>query len=208
MKKKQYVVALLFVAVALAFASTSGPNGAGTGTNDASAGTGAWSGPGNITTENGVGANASVSSLQTPTQNLQATNFGFSIPAGSTIQGIFVEIKHSSSNAFVKDSSIRVMKGGVAVGTEHADTATFWPLSFTFAAYGSSSDLWGTTWISSDVNASNFGVQISAQCNQVISDTAFVDFIRITVTFAPAAGGGRRRIIQTKVLQSNREASS
>lgn len=198
----------MLVAITLAFATTTGPNGAGTGTNDASTGTGAWSGPGNITTENGVGANASVSSLQTPTQNLQATNFGFSVPAGSVIQGIFVEIKRGSSNAFVKDNSIKIMKGGVAVGTEHADTATFWALGFTFAGYGSSSDLWGTIWTSSDVNASNFGVQISAQCNQVISDTAFVDFVRITVTFTPAAGGGQRRIIQTRVSPSSAQALS
>ena len=54
----------------------------------------------------------------------------------------------------------------------------------TAAGYGTTSDLWGTTWTPADINASNFGVALSANSSGTgATRTASVDYIQITVTY-------------------------
>lgn len=68
--------------------ASQGPNGCGTG---AASGAGtAWSNPTRITVNDGSFADSSLAAGGNSNQ-LQATNFGFSIPAGSTINGVLVE---------------------------------------------------------------------------------------------------------------------
>lgn len=62
----------------------------------------------------------------------------------------------------VRDSSIRLVKGGTIVGDDNA-SATNWTDEDVVATYGGSSDLWGATWTSSDINADDFGIVVSAQ---------------------------------------------
>lgn len=66
-------------------------------------------------------------------------------------------------NGAVNENSIKIVKGGTIVGTDKANTGTELNTTDTYVSYGGSSDLWGTTWTPSDINASNFGVAVSYQ---------------------------------------------
>lgn len=171
--------------------ASQGPNSAGTGANDASVGSRAWNNPSNIVSSNNTRAFAANAN----TQYLKATNFGFSIPGGATIDGIVVEIERyctdsASNNA--KDLEVKIVKGGSIQSTNRADLASNWPLSDAYATYGSSTDLWGTTWTDSDINSSSFGVVIRADIVNFGKGTvlAEVDHVRITVYYTTGGGGG------------------
>jgi hypothetical protein len=164
---------------------TAGPSPPSTGTNNNAVGAVAWTNPGNVTAEDGNSATATVG-LASDSQYLFATGFGFSIPAGAVIQGIQAGVKHACMNGDVQDEKIRIIKGGV-VGTTDRSSASAWPTSLTFAQYGGGSDLWGLTWLPSDINASNFGLAIQAQSS--FSDTAAIDVVYITITYTLSTTG-------------------
>ncbi len=174
------------------YAVTVGPNNGGTFANVACCSGVAWTAPGNAQTSNNVWA--SVFLDYPPAQNsqyLQATNFGFAIPAGATIDGIIVEIElhvFSIFNADIYDNSVKIVNGGIVTGTEHA-AAGSWSLgSDVIRTYGSCTDLWGETWTPADINASNFGVAISANsAGSIGGNTAFIDRIRISVCYTDGA---------------------
>jgi len=117
---------------------------------------------------------------------LKVTNFGFAIPGGSTITGIVVNVeRHESAANGCKDNRVRIVKGGV-IGTTDRASATEWPTSDASVEYNSTSpdhtDLWGETWTVADINASNFGVAISAL--GINGGQALIDYISITVYYS------------------------
>jgi hypothetical protein len=145
---------------------------------------------GNAATTNNVYASAShCDCCDANTSCLQATNFGFSIPAGSIITGIQVDIEKRRSVAaggVIEDNGLRLIKGGTVTGSDRANFGLNWPTTDTYSTYGGSSDLWGTTWTLAEVNAANFGCAfacISYTCGATM--TSFVDHIRITVFYTP-----------------------
>lgn len=85
----------------------------------------------------------------------------------------------------VVDLDVTLLKAGVATGDNKA-TATTWPTVAGTASYGGAADGWNASLTPADVNAVNFGVQLSASANGGAT-TANVDFIQITVTYL--AGG-------------------
>lgn len=122
------------------FATTSGPNSAGTGANDTSFGSLAWTNPANATSSNNVYATRALSS-STDSNYLKATNFGFSIPSGATINGITVEIERKAAALIsATDVRVRIVKSDGTVGTttDKADTSITWPTTDTFKTYGGS----------------------------------------------------------------------
>ena len=73
---------------------------------------------------------------------LKATNFGFSIPSGATINGILVEFERwaTGDTAFdyIKDSEIKIVKSDGSIGTTNkADTVTHWSTTEAYFSYGS-----------------------------------------------------------------------
>lgn len=162
--------------------ATQGPNSPGTAADDATVGTLAWSNPDNIKVSDNVYASASTSTVPFTTHYLKATNFGFSIPAGATINGILVEIerKMSGPSVSVIDSEIKIVKSDGSIGSTNKSTGATWQTVESYSSFGGSSDLWGETWTSSDINSSNFGAVLSATVNL---RTANVDHIRITITY-------------------------
>jgi hypothetical protein len=170
--------------------TTVGPNNAGTGSNVNGPGTMSWSNPGNITTAGSPYATASLTAHAT-SEYLEGTNYGFSIPTNATIVGIQVTINRQSSSSgggnSVNDITVSLIKGGTITGDNKA-TTTDWPTSLGTASYGSASDLWGTTWTYADINASNFGVALSAYNQSSFSTrTATVDYMQISVTYTVPA---------------------
>jgi hypothetical protein len=191
--KLRRLIAFLLVA-ALAFADSSGPNSPATAAN--SGGGIAWISPTSITSSDNIRSTSPLTPGSV-SQNLQATQFGFAIPSG-TIAGVFVEVEERQTGGIgvCKDLTIQLLKAGVAAGSNKA-SASAWPGADTFIGYGSSSDLWTTTWSTAEVNASNFGVQIATQeTGDTDSATCGVDNVRITISYTPTANGsmGRRAI--------------
>jgi hypothetical protein len=166
--------------------TTVGPKNAGTGSNVNGPGTISWSNPGNITSAGSPYATASLTAHAT-SEYLEGTNYGFSIPTNATIAGIQVTINRQSSSSgggnSINDITVSLIKGGTITGDNKA-TTTDWPTSLGTASYGSVSDLWGTTWTYADINASNFGVALSAYDQSSFgSRTATVDYMQISVTY-------------------------
>lgn len=119
------------------------------------------------------------------TSCLQVSGFGFSIPLTATITGITVEIeKRGSIGSNIQDNGLRLLKGGVQVGSNLANFGSAWPTTDTYTSYGGCANLWGETWTPADINATDFGLtfaSIDYTCGGVT--TSYIDHIRITVCY-------------------------
>ncbi|MEK7581712.1 MAG: hypothetical protein AAB488_00020, partial [Patescibacteria group bacterium] len=145
--------ALGFVNMAFAdFATQPSP---GTIVNDTSAGSTPWSPlslPTAVSTNEEFGENSFY---------LKATNFGFNIPPTATINGITVSVeKNGTFVCEVTDNGVYIVKGGTITGDDNSSGC--WPASPETTVYGSSSYLWGLSWLPGDINSANFGMVISA----------------------------------------------
>ena len=187
---------LLIVTHANAQCTASGPLGTTTGANKATVGTLAWTGTGNTATLNGSYATAQqlVSTLGTvTTEYLAVSNFGFSIPATNTICGISATIYRANTSLIslggsIADNSVMLTTAGALTGSDRA-SGTNWPnTTITAANYGSSSDLWGTTVLPTDINNPGFGIGISANIKTTslgVIPIAAIDQITLTVYSSP-----------------------
>ncbi len=168
-----------------AFAASTGPKNPGDGANVATTGTAAWTGPGNITTAGSPYATALIGGGAT-TNYLQATNYNFAIPSGSTINGITVAINRMASGpspSNVSDNVVNLIRGGSVTGNNKA-TGTAWPVSLETATYGGSADLWGSSWTAANINGTDFGVYLSAYNGNVGGTRdVTVDTIQVTVNY-------------------------
>lgn len=145
-----------------------GPNDPGTLEDDDAVGTVTWSNPGNAAANDASYATATDNVSTTNSFYLKATNFGFTIPTGATIDGIVVEIDRKcsdDSSDYCTDNIVRLQKSSFQGDNKAIGSATHWPTSDAYATYGASNDLWGLSFTPSDINASDFGVGISATLN-------------------------------------------
>ncbi len=177
---------------------------AGAGVDDPSTGTEPWSNPGNILATDGNYASVSITEssgtlILRVSHFLKATNFGFALTSGLTIEGIEVKFRRRadiSGNATVDDQTVQLLKAGVRVGTSKSGVP--WPASDADSTYGGVTDKWGTTWTTTDINDPGFGVVLSVVMTaEAVFDpllgfvpstvTALVDSVRIIVH---TSGGG------------------
>ncbi len=112
---------------------------------------------------------------------LHASNFGFSIPSGSTINGIRagVEFKTGNNSLFGTDE-VRIVKGGSVGSSVKTIFNNNMPLTDTYTYYGSASDLWGETWTADDINSSTFGFAFSVN---IQSRVVSVDHMTLEVDY-------------------------
>jgi len=170
---------------------SAGPNSCGGFMNNASGPGGAsvsWTNTNGAMSSDNNWATAVVNAgTASTTYYLEALGCGFSIPAGSTINGILVEVERHRMGANATDQSVKLVKSGSVVGQEKGDLSTNWPLADAYRSYGGSSDLWGTSWGSADINASNFGIAFSGNAGlpPEADEILYVDHIRITVYYTP-----------------------
>ena len=108
-------------------------------------------------------ATITLSENNSPSQNLDVTGMGWSIPAGATIDGISLNVIRKEGNTNgqkdIRDHTIQLLDNGSAVGTNNANTGTDWPTTEGTANYGGSTDTWGYGWTSSNIN--DLGVRIA-----------------------------------------------
>lgn len=123
---------------------------------------------------------------------LKTTNFGFTIPTGSTITGIKAQWGRfrGGTGTTVKDSSMKLVQAGTITGNDKADTATNYSiqngtLPQYAAAVGSSTDLWGLTWAAADINDSTFGIAMSCTLTSTADTqaTCSLQIVGLTVFF-------------------------
>lgn len=160
----------------------------GTVANDNSIGTLAWSDTGNVVANDGAEASVEFDPSDTISNYLKATNFGFDLPEGATINGILVEIEKNpdigGGDDFIRDYRVRIVKGG-SIGSSDRKKG-LWDSPLVYTPHGAYNDLWGETWTAEDVNASDFGVAIAVEGVEVVSTLdaiANIDHIKITVYF-------------------------
>lgn len=178
-------VALIWSHSANAASQTASPT---TCTNVTGIGTQAWNNPGNAVSSNNAYATGSVNDNQT-TNYLRCVDYGFSIPAGATIDGITVSVERRSSNTnAIRDAAMRLVKAGTIQSTDRS-TGTFYPTADAYENHGGSNDLWGTTWTPADINNANFGAAFASIKPVTFGGnrTVSVDHIQITVDYTPSA---------------------
>ncbi len=161
-------------------------------TNDASIGTLPWLNFNDVVSSNGVRATATSTAIVLGGQQsnyLKTTGYGFSIPLTATVCGISVEFEKSASafllpTAYVEDLSVNIVKGGIIYPTSLAQGAN-WTSTDTYYTHGNGGEAWGTTWTPAEINASDFGVAISARIVSILSffPTARIDHVRVTVHY-------------------------
>lgn len=182
------------------FAANTAPTSPGTVANDATVGTADWTDDNwdpiidnyEIVASDNIYAIANI--YNATSHYLKATNFGFSIPTGATINGILVAMEERADilpGTTAKESAIRIVKSDGSIGTQNKSTGVTPPSSDTYVYYGASDNLWGETWTAEDINDTDFGVVFSTVHTGSFSGVnprIHVDHIRITVYYTEAAG--------------------
>jgi hypothetical protein len=154
-----------------------------------SSGSPAWNSPNNICANDDAYAFCEIP-LLSPSGYLIGYNFGFAIPPSSTINGISVNVERRApygTNVINFDASqyLGFWNGSTFTtkGTAKTDT-TYWGTTFGITTFGSTSDLWGTTWSLSEVNSSQFGIRLQARnVNGDGTWLAQIDYVEITITY-------------------------
>ena len=99
----------------------------------------------------------------------------------------------------MKDGYVFALKGGARVGTNRGANTNL-SSGVTGIVYGSSTDLWGTTWLPSDINAAGFGLEFTVQRTAMATGfVASVDYISITVYYLAPGGAGTLTINSTTI---------
>lgn len=186
---------LLTCAAIVVLGATAGPSDCGTAADDATVGTFAWSSPTNgcggegLTTNTGTLTGAPA----TTTHYLKATSFGFSVPAGATLNSVTLTVKKcfntvSSVTTYGVDSSVRLVNSGVIGTVNKADTVTHWKkcsIGYDTTNYVfSGADLESMT--ATQLNASTSGGAFSGVINDPIDDedgVMRIDNVTITVDY-------------------------
>ncbi len=175
-----FISAYLLLSLANAQCISSGPTDAALSSNNTDIGTVAWTNMSatQVSDDNRASVSILVDTNTTITSNyLYIQGFGFSIPAGSTICGIEINIELRQVGAVfgsssVRDNSILLLdNNGLIAGSNHA-SGTEWSSSDENRTYGNSTDMWGLTLTEADINDPDFGVAISV--NLQASITAMV----------------------------------
>jgi len=145
-----------------------------------------WSYPTSIYVSDNTRASTPRNSTGT-THYLKATDFGFAIPAGATIDGILVEVETWGTAAGDVESEVRLVKADGSIGGTNKATGAQIPTTETYVSYGGVSDLWGESWDADKINDADFGVVISDVVGT--GGRIYVDHIRISVYYTAAATG-------------------
>ncbi|UMB60077.1 gliding motility-associated C-terminal domain-containing protein [Lutibacter sp. A80] len=156
---------------------------AGTGVNSGSGDS--WGNPNNIGSDDGQ--TASLAYQSGDSKNLKATNFNFSsIPSDATIEGITVIVNRWASSSYgsngVKDTEMRLLKSGSAVGNDKKKTSVWGTDSSSLVTYGGATDTWGTSWTVAEVKNNNFGATLEVNING--DRSAHVDYIKIKIDYS------------------------
>ncbi len=143
----------------------------------------AWTNASNAqTSDDQYATNSYSGSGGTESHNLKATNFGFDLPPDASIDGIIasVEAKCGACNGD-HISFAKLLQAGSGVGT--GKTSGNFTTSDVIYSLGSATDLWGASWTVSDIEHSNFGIQVEIDRDDGVATVSSVDHIQLTVHY-------------------------
>jgi hypothetical protein len=123
-------------------------------------------------------------------------NFSFSIPAGSSIDGVEVEIEgfqfeDMSQDPVTMEITPLYNSRGSSATAKTSTQLPVWPADPGTVTFGGSSDTWGRSWSVSDFSNTNFGVKIKASWSDV-GGQASIDYLRTKIYYS--AGGWSRKV--------------
>jgi len=155
----------------------------------------AWTNPGNSINND---ATRATHQNTDGVDSMYHTNYGFSVPAGATIDTIFVivDAQGDASQANRRRLDWSLTKNGTSATGESRQNIQFDQNSDnTQNLTGVLTPLYNTTWTVAEINASTFGMIVNNAATQ--AGNMAVDSIAIRVVWTPAAAGGdtRRRHI-------------
>jgi len=155
-----------------------------------------WTNPTQGRTNDGLYATNAItkqlSGIPTIGATLTLTALGFSIPATAYIKGIRVDLqRHAGSSSSLRDNSVLLQKSStVTSAADKAVTGSSWSTSDITATYGSTTDMWGSTWTPAEINSANFGVRFQAKnINTSSTVTAYLDYVQVTVSYYTDTNG-------------------
>lgn len=171
--------------------ATAGPNFPATAADDASIGVRTWTNTGNIFAKDAAYASTTAAITFTNVSHyLKATNFGFSIPSGATINGITAVYTRCGSTGAANDQNVKLVKAGTIVGTSQP-LAGSWSSSGIMRddTLGGPSNLWGTTWTDTDINDTGFGIVMNCKSSSFKTvTTPRVDSVTLTIDYTTSGG--------------------
>lgn len=171
-----------------------GPTLCGSGTTEQFGGENDWSNPGRLTAEDGSLAECFIAN-NASTYLLKATDFGFAVPGGATIDGILARWKRRMDTGGVLkdvvDAFVGLLKGGSVEFGSNKSAGASWSGSLTWDSFGGAADLWSVAWTPADINSSGFGACLQAEnaFGKGDENTAYVDTCEVTVWFTTTAAG-------------------
>jgi len=175
-----FITGLILLPVTSIWAGSQGPNSP-----DSAADEGDWNNPANVISSDDNRADHS----GTNQHILRAFDFDFSVPAGATINGFYVEVEGYSSepNPVRRRINVGLAKSGYTVeGDWKTGDLPYTAGSETYINFGGDSDLWGGAWSAGDVDSSYFSVLI--RDNDTDGNLLLIDHIRITVHYTSTSG--------------------
>lgn len=149
-----------------------------------------WENPTNIFNQDAANAAVTAATFDSGDQSyvLKAFDFGVSLPAGSTIDGVIVRVKGAEEQAGEASiglvqllTALRAKVGTNKAATEVALTTT--PTEYTF---GTSTDLWGNSLTEAWVEDVDFGVALGCWARAANTDVV-LDAVTIEVFYTPPA---------------------
>ncbi len=146
-----------------------------------------WSDTGNALVDDGAVATVFIDTpSETISNYLKVTDRIQKIPSGATVDGIVVNIQLTQLAA---NMSVYVLKGATLSNLVNEQSTLN-------NSFGGPSDKWGLSWTAADINASDFGVQVSF--DTIGSDlNVYVDYIDTTIYYTyTETGDGTGRTTQ------------
>jgi hypothetical protein len=128
-----------------------------------------WSGGASVYSSNDTWATATSAGLKESVYN-------FNIPdlTGKTIVGIKLQIEGSCEATATNVLGIELTYNGGTSWTTSGNTNTYTTITDTYKVYGSSTDLWGHSWIPSELTNANFKVRMTLTSK---TQTMYVDHV-------------------------------
>lgn len=127
------------------------------------------------------GVNVTIYYSQSSTDAIDVKSFSISIPATDSPQGFLLNIKGYSTAA--ASLNVQMLKNGIPVGSLRSVSM---PVGIEGTiSIGGTNDLFGASWVYSDLNNVNFGLRITA--GATLPASIFVGYATLTAYFVPTS---------------------
>ena len=113
--------------------------------------------------------------------DLLGRNFGFSIPAGSTIKGVEVQYNYSGNSSGCQTGDIYLVHSGSRIGDD--GSSDYWDDYPRTEIYGGSTDTWGATLTEAIVESSTFGVDLTVENDGYNIIECYVHWVKMNVYY-------------------------